>query len=74
MFGSGSLGRAPETWAGTLPALVLLGGLEMHRAVGTAGNIVGNRLAALTPQVRLRQAFALFLVAMGVFVLCANIS
>ncbi len=96
-----------------VPALVLLGGLEMHRAVGTslfiialksftgfvkylavlgdlelavdwrllgifvvvgtAGSIVGNRLAARTPQTRLRQVFAAFLVAMGLFVLYTNL-
>jgi uncharacterized membrane protein YfcA len=95
-----------------VPALVLLGGLEMHRAVGTSltiialksltgfvkyldvladlgltvdwqliaifavvgtgGSVIGNRLAARTPQARLRQAFAVFLVLMGGFVLYTN--
>ena len=92
-----------------VPALVLLGGLPMHRAVGTslviialksasgfvkyldvladlqlsvdvgliamfvvlgsAGSFLGNWLAARTPQARLREGFAVFLVVMGVFVL-----
>ncbi len=97
-----------------VPALVLLGGLEMHLAVGTslmiialksatgfvkyldvltglelsvdwsliavfvalgtAGSIAGTWLAARTPQVRLRQAFAVFLMSMAVFVLYSNLS
>lgn len=95
-----------------VPALVLLGGLEMHRAVGTSltiialksftgfakylevlagldlavdwqligvfvvvgtgGSLLGNWLASRTPQARLRQVFAVFLVIMGAFVLYTN--
>ncbi len=95
-----------------VPALVLLGGLEMHRAVGTSltiialksftgfvkyldvladlelvvdwqlisifvmigtvGTVIGSRLASRMPQQRLREAFAVFLVVMGVFMLYTN--
>ena len=91
-----------------VPALVLLGGLSMHLAVGTSlviialksfagfakyldvlaalglavdwpliamfvaigavGSFLGNWLGGRIPQQRLREAFALFLVAMGIFV------
>ena len=96
-----------------VPALVLLSGLEIHRAVGTSltiialksatgfvkyldvladlqlvvdwrliaifvvigtvGSIAGNWLASRTPQKRLRQVFAVFLVVMGIFVLYSNL-
>ena len=96
-----------------VPALVLLGGLEIHVAVGTSltiialksltgfvkyldvladlglavdwrligifvlvgtvGSVIGNLLASRTPQARLRQAFAVFLVVMGAFVLYTNL-
>lgn len=96
-----------------VPALVLLGGLSMHLAVGTSlviialksfagfakyldvlaliglqvdwqlimmfavigafGTLFGNWLGRRLPQQRLRQAFAMFLVLMGAFVLYTNL-
>ena len=92
-----------------VPALVLLGGLSMHLAVGTSlviiavksaagfwkyldvlaaeglavdwgligafaavgvvGSLVGHRVSARVPQAALKRAFAVFLVAMGAFIL-----
>ncbi|GGN04337.1 UPF0721 transmembrane protein [Thermus composti] len=96
-----------------VPALVLLGGLPMHRAVGTSlliialkslagfykylhllpalglsvnyrvaglfvrvgflGSVLGGRVAVRLPQEGLKRGFALFLVAMGVFLVVQNL-
>lgn len=96
-----------------IPALVLLGGLPMHLAVGTslviiaakslsgfakyvdvlaaaglaihwdvvlvfsaigiAGSFAGSKLGQRVSHASLRRAFAVFLVAMGVFILCQNV-
>jgi len=96
-----------------VPALVLLGGLSMHFAVGTSlviialksftgfakyldvlaslglavnwqligtfaligalGTFIGNWIGGRVPQQRLREAFAVFLVVMGAFVLYTSI-
>ncbi len=96
-----------------VPALVLLGGLSMHLAIGTSlviialksftgfakyldvlasmglavnwqligmfvvigafGTLLGNWLGGRVPQQRLREAFAAFLVVMGVFVLYTSL-
>ncbi len=96
-----------------VPALVLLGGLSMHLAVGTslfiiafksisgfvkyidvladsglrvnwdvvllisaigiAGSLIGSRLSARFSQEALKRGFAVFLVAMGVFILWQNV-
>lgn len=95
-----------------VPALVLLGGLPMHLAIGTSlliialksfagfykylqllpgyglsvnytvaglfvlvgalGSFLGGRLAVRLPQERLKRGFALFLVAMGVFIVAQS--
>ena len=96
-----------------VPALVLLGGLPMHLAVGTSlliiamksfagfykylhllpalglsvnyqvaglfvlvgflGSLLGGRVAVRLPQESLKRGFALFLVAMGVFIVAQNL-
>jgi uncharacterized membrane protein YfcA len=42
--------------------------------VGTGGSLLGNWLASRTPQARLRQVFAVFLVVMATFVLYTNLT
>lgn len=62
-----------------VPALALLAGLPMHIAIGTSlliiavGSFAGRKLAAKVPQQMLQRIFAVFLLAMGGFILWQNL-
>jgi hypothetical protein len=43
--------------------------IVLFAVIGAVGSFLGNWLAARTPQKRLRESFAVFLVVMGIFVL-----
>lgn len=43
--------------------------IGVFAVVGAVGSVVGNRISSHVPQARLKQGFAMFLVAMGLFVI-----